>query len=361
MVLSNLNSLQFSLCETARLSQHDVAIVLVEEPNLGQKQQQGWRRSLLKVLSLSLKHIQAGRRIAAEKRRDAVILPDFSTEFLLLTYLFSGGRTRNVHTLIHHNVQQALHSRSAKELLRFYHWLGYKFILNETLSALTDLGYQDPQNQGHAVLLHPVQAETAIVAAVAQAAPISERPKVGIVGSIRKGKQVEATIAQLQKLQARLEFILVIGVDQPEQLKHLQHEHLVLMNTAEHEDYLKVIGMCDVIVLNYDEAQYRYRCSGVAADAIGTRTYVVAPDYPMMRHQLLYPEPVGVLYETETELESALAAALKLPAAVTNPAFEQHYAQRSVQGLAMALDRILAARPRRRRPILTYPKPSAIE
>jgi hypothetical protein len=358
MAKGNLNSLQYSLCETARLSKYNVAVLIVEEPKLNQPSDRGLRRYMLKTVSLCLKHIQAGRRVAAEKRLDAVILPDFSTEFLLLTYLFSGGRTQNVYALIHHNAQQALHSHWMRRLLKFYNFLGYKFILNETLAALTDLGDDAPANWGNAVLLHPVQAELMVDRQPADRQHISDpspRPQVGIVGSVRKGKRFEETLLLLRQLQQRLDFTLIVGVDQPALSPHLQpDDRLIIRDTAQHDQYLSVLAACDVIVLNYDESQYRYRCSGVAADAIGTKTYVVAPDYPMIRHQLVYPATVGVLYQgttdLEAELEMALQTALKLPPAQTNPAFAQHYAARSPEGLASSLDRILASQLDRQTP-----------
>jgi hypothetical protein len=130
------------------------------------------------------------------------------------------------------------------------------------------------------------------------------------------------------------------------------------MDTASHAQYLAAIAHCDVIVLNYDESQYRYRCSGVAADAIGCRTYVVAPDYPMIRHQVMHPSPAGVLYEDESALESALTEALALPATVTNSAFEQHYADRSATGLAVSLDRIISQQADRQTPSQREAKPA---
>jgi hypothetical protein len=336
-----LNSLQHSLCETARLSQYDVSVVIVPEPQFAKRRRAGWQRHCLKVLSLGLKHMRVGTQITIGKGQDAVIVPDFSTEFLWLTYLFSGFRTRNVYVLVHHNVQQALHHPLIRGMLKIYSNLGYKFILNETLSPLKDLGYHTPENLGHAVLLHPVQAEAIAIA------PPSAIPKVGIVGSVRKGKRFAETLALLQQLQTRLDFTLVLGIDAPEQFQHLASDRLCVMDTGSHAQYLAAIAHCDVIVLNYDESQYRYRCSGVAADAIGCRTYVVAPDYPMIRHQLIHPVPVGVLYEDESALETALTQAIALPPTATNPAFEQHYADRSAVGLAVSLDRILSQQPDR--------------
>jgi hypothetical protein len=349
-----LNSLQHSLCETARLSQHDVRVVIVPEPQLAKRRLAGWQRHCLKVLSLGLKHMRVGTQIAIGKAQDAVILPDFSTEFLWLTYLFSGFQTRNVYVLVHHNVQQALHNPLIRGMLKVYSGLGYKFILNETLAPLRDLGYHKPEERGHAVLLHPVQAES-IAATQPEAIP-----KVGIVGSVRKGKRFAETLALLQQLQTQLDFTLVLGIDAPEQFQHLANDRLCVMDTASHAQYLAVIAHCDVIILNYDESQYRYRCSGVAADAIGCRTYVVAPDYPMIRHQVMSPSPVGVLYQDESALESALTQALALPTTATNPAFDQHYADRSAAGLAVSLDRILSQQADRQTTSQRWPLPKTL-
>ena len=86
-----------------------------------------------------------------------------------------------------------------------------------------------------------------------------------------------------------------------------------------------------------------YRCSGVAADAIGVQTYVVCPDFPLMSSQLNYPAPVGVVYKDEAALETSLRQALELASKDNKSAFESHYIERSLEKTASILDKAIQA------------------
>jgi hypothetical protein len=116
-----------------------------------------------------------------------------------------------------------------------------------------------------------------------------------------------------------------------------------LIDTSTNDAYLAALSVCDVVVLNYEKSKYFYRCSGVAADAIGVQTYVVCPDFPFMSSQVNYPAKVGVVYEDETDLEIAIQQALALTLDSDKSAFESHYMQRSLAKTAAILDQAIQA------------------
>ncbi len=100
---------------------------------------------------------------------------------------------------------------------------------------------------------------------------------------------------------------------------------------------------CDIIILNYEKSKYFYRCSGVAADAIGTKTFVLCPNFPLMNNQINYPTQVGISYENESDLETAIQQSLEL---VSNDfiSFEEHYIERSIGNISSDLARHLEAK-----------------
>jgi hypothetical protein len=336
--------------QTADLSKHDIHVITGDEPNFLPNFKQPLVRKILKIFQLIICHIELGRKIFGNRNRDAILIHGFSTEFLILTYIYSLFWTKNVYILTHHNIQQAFHSSIIRSVFKIYHAVGYKFIVNETSLILQNIGFDEKESSQHLSLLHPVvEIDTSIYlennAEIDKLNSLrSDHKKIGIVGKIRQGKQFSKTLDRLLKLQEKLDFLLILGTDDLSTAIDLKSERLELVDTTTRDNYFAVLAACDIIVLNYEESKYLYRCSGVAADAISTRTYVVCPNFPLMSHQLNYPDRVGILYDNESDLETAIRQALQLVPAAENKAFESHYVERSIEHLALVLDQEIAAR-----------------
>lgn len=348
-IMSDCN--QFTIFnQTADLSKHDIYVITGNEPNLFPNFKNPLVRKIIKTFQLIICHVELGRKIINNKNRDAIIIHGFSTEFLIFTYIYSFFWTRNIYLLTHHNIQQAFDSSMIRSIFKMYHFLGYKFIVNETSSMLQKIGFDEKESGQHISLLHPVVGiNTSILSGNSgenrqlNSNGINKK-KIGIVGKMRQGKQFSKTLDFLLKLQDKLDFLLIIGTDDFSSFSNLNSERVKLVDTATKDNYFSVLAVCDIVVLNYEESKYLYRCSGVAADAIGARTYVVCPNFPMMSHQLNYPAQVGILYNNESDLEMAIQKTLQLVPAAENTAFESHYIERSIENLALVLDRDIAAR-----------------
>ena len=342
---------QFTILErVAELSKHDILLIAGNEPHLFPKLKNSLFRKLLKILQLIICHVELGQKILRNKSKDAIFIHGFSTEFLIFTYIFSLFHSKNIYLLTHHNIQQAAQSSIFKFLFKIYHRLGYRFIVNETSSMLKNAGIDKRECDKHISLLHPVvELDTSELItrseAARQIAPNQlDQKKIGVVGKMRRGKQFNKTINLLLKLQDKFNFLLTIGTDDVSVFSNMASERVKVVDTSTKDNYLAVLALCDLVVLNYEESKYLYRCSGVAADAIGARTYVVCPNFPMMSNQLNYPDRVGILYNNESDLERAIAQALQLAPATENAAFERHYQERSIEHLVQVLERDIQSR-----------------
>jgi hypothetical protein len=125
---------------------------------------------------------------------------------------------------------------------------------------------------------------------------------------------MEETLQLLLKIQKSIDFILIIGTDDLSPFTELEidNNRIKLVNTSKKDDYHTTLTECDIIILNYEKSKYFYRCSGVAADAIGTKTFVLCPNFPLMNNQINYPTQVGISYENESDLETAIQQSLEL-------------------------------------------------
>jgi hypothetical protein len=319
--------------KAAELSNYDIFVITGNEPKLFPYFKNLLLRKILKIIELIICHIELGQKILKNKNKDAILVHGFSTEFLIFTYASSLFWTKNVYCLTHHNIQQAFQNPIVRMMFKIYHSLRYNFIVNETSSVLKNLGFGKEESERHISLLHPVLKVNF------HSIFDSERgkKKIGIVGKVRQGKQFARTLDLLVKLQKKLDFLLIIGTDDFSSFNQINLDGAKLVNTSSKDDYFAVLASCDIVVLNYERSRYFYRCSGVAADAIGTRTYVVCPNFPFMNYQLNYPSQVGTLYENEADLEIAIRQALELLPASENTAFEDHYVERSIENLALVL------------------------
>ncbi len=343
-----LNNLMTALNEAAQLSSHNILVVAASEPNLVRYSKNKLVRKLLKAFSLMISHVKLGIKILINKDKDLLLIPGFSTEFLFFSYFASLFHTKNVYLLIHHNIQQASQNSLMNFLMKTYHHLGYKFIVNEIKSVLKNLGFNDSEIEKHFSLPLPVREinlssnKRLDLSLNSVSTDSIQFPKIGVIGSIRKGKRFSETLKILLNLKKKLNFSLIIGTNNFSDLSNIDLNGAILIDTSAHENYLATIEYCDIIVLNYEKSQYFFRCSGVAADAIGAKTYVLCPNYPLMSHQVKYPNEVGVLYDDESELEEALEKALVLISSSKSHAFENHSTQRSSGKIACLLDSLIA-------------------
>lgn len=329
--------------KAAKLSTYDIFVITGNESKLFPYFKNLLLRKTLKIPELIICHIDLGQKILKNRNRDAIIIHGFSTFFLIFTYISSLFWAKNVYCLTHHNIQQAFQNPIMRLIFKVYHSLHYKFIVNETCLALNNLGFSDQEIAQHLSLLHPViRVNSSSIFSSDQMIEQSSsneinKKKIGLVGKFRQEKQFGKTLNLLLKLQKKLDFSLIIGTDDFSSFCKMNLDGAKLVNTSTKDDYFAVLTSCEVIVLNYEESKYFYRCSGVAADAISTKTYVVCPNFPFMSNQINYPAQVGTLYENESDLEIAIQQALKLISASDNTAFEAHYTERSIEKIASTL------------------------
>jgi len=337
------NNLELMLIESAKLSKNDICIITGNAPSLFPKINNILLQKLFKIITLVINHVDLGRKINRAKDKDAVIVYSFSTELLFFSFLVSFW-TKNVYLVNNHNVQQAYQNPVMNLILKIYHYLKYKFIILETSTILMDLGYQKQEVERHISLPHSVVSSinSANKSELFDHGEMSKK-KVGIIGESRKGKNFSNTLDLMLKISQNLDILLIIGTDDFSCFEGMDLQGIKLIDTSTNDAYLAALSVCDVVVLNYEKSKYFYRCSGVAADAIGVETYVVCPDFPFMSSQVNYPAKVGVVYEDETDLEIAIQQALALTLDSDKSAFESHYMQRSLAKTAAILDQAIQA------------------
>jgi len=333
------NVFQTVILDAADLTQKRIFVQpLYPVPNLGQEKVSNWTlHRTLKALARIVEHIRMAQYISQlDHGHDAVLYTMFLNIPAFFTFLFSGFRSKNVYLLAHF-VQQCRENRFYVWLFKFYIFLGYKFFVFEDASLLAREGLTEKEMRSFFSIPHPAQDKTSLIAKVKS----TKGKKVGLIGYTHPGKQSKQTLELLIRLQNEMSYDLILGTNDISAFKEIQFDDkTIFINTSSSKDYFAALAVCDVLVINYDKCRSYLRSSGVIADAIGTRTYCICPNYPILRQQLVWPTTVGKVFDTIDDLPRVLQEVLNWEDAKTNSAFDLHYQQRSAQTLARIFDKV---------------------
>ena len=308
-------------------------------PDLGQEKVRNKLISrTLKGIARILDHIRMAQYVSQlDNGYNAVLYTMFLNIPVFLTFLFSGFRSKNVYFLAHF-IQQIRQRRLYIWLFKFYIFLGYKFIVFEDLSLLASAGFTAKEMGAFSAIPHPVLDKNSPI-------PVkkpNQRKKVGLIGYHRSEKQMQQIMELLLRLQNKLNYDLILGTNDISDFNEIHFDNrTTFFNTTSRNDYFKALSVCDIIVNNYQEGHYYLRSSGVIADAIGTHTYCICPDFPIIRQQVVWPAPIGKVFKSIDSLPEVLNEVLNWEDAKMNPAFELHYQQRSSLTLANLFDEIM--------------------
>ncbi|RMF21976.1 MAG: glycosyltransferase family 1 protein, partial [Cyanobacteria bacterium J083] len=133
--------------------------------------------------------------------------------------------------------------------------------------------------------------------------------KIGVVGIIRQDKPIAEVIKKIQEyLNSNPSGCeLVIGTPLAEKPTWLDELNAQLYDTTEESDYIKVLQEIDILVIHYQPERYYYRTSGVISDAASCGCYIIASDYPVIKHQINYPVTIGATFQDFAEIPSLIA------------------------------------------------------
>jgi hypothetical protein len=205
-------------------------------------------------------------------------------------------------------------------------------------------------NQKTLVLPLPSQSRLSPGRQLGERRCADEPIRIGIVGTPRRDKPLleqEFLNHVVDSVRSIPNAILVIGCP-----KELLFPDLMLpkdvactfRDTTEKGAYYSLLRELDVLVTNYSKAGFYYRSSGVVMDAANCGAWVVCPDYPVLRHQVEWPCPVGVVYSEMARLPTAIAEAASL---ARQRGCDPHWdwiAGRAVERIAPLIQTVLTAR-----------------
>jgi hypothetical protein len=260
-----------------------------------------------------------------------ILVREFSTIPLLLAApLFLPLRPR-VRFLVNHNLQWAVCGGAERWAWRVLQRLGFRMVFFETTDLNLPPAYGLARS-GHGAIPFPIPARSS--GNRPSRAP-GTLPRIGIAGHRRPEKNMEKL--QTQLLDAGCgRWRVAIGSPDPGGGVAAGLEWTDTSSPAAYREFLRG---CDVLVLAPREDAYRYRPSGVLADAVAEGTPVVAPGFPLFHRQLSWPCAVGEVFERPEDLPMAIERAMAGSAAGAYD-FAAHRAARGAEALARRLDEL---------------------
>lgn len=302
-------------CRLARSDWHCIPNPMV---GWGREGRLGWKAGVL------LRHVLLVFRVWQCVSHRHLLVREFSSIPLLVVFPLLWPLRKRLYFMLHHNLQWAQRSCAEMLALRLLAFLGAKWAMLETqdFSGLERLCIPSKLNL---VVPHPVASYVGD--------GLGKRvPTIGVAGYYRKEKGMDELIWLLKE--AFPVYKVLLGVPNPEVVKHLPVE---VVSTATDAEYHAMLARCDVLVQNGERESYYFRASGPIADAVLHDTAVVAPDYPLIRHQLTRPVPIGEVFNEANSLEACVQRAVEQLDA-GQYAFGVYCNGRSAQALADCLD-----------------------
>lgn len=162
------------------------------------------------------------------------------------------------------------------------------------------------------IIPHPIRSDVEPTSPLGHHKPDNEPIKIGIVGMIRADKPIFELAQRLATYTKRpdsgCEFI--IGLPFHQKSEKIEQLEVQLYDTAQESEYFNLLQKLDILVAFYKGDRYYYRASGVVNDAVSCGCYILASDYPVIKHQLISPVEIGKTFQNFDELEARISEAI---------------------------------------------------
>jgi hypothetical protein len=163
------------------------------------------------------------------------------------------------------------------------------------------------------VIPHPIISEVTPKLQPRERLKQDDKITIGIVGIIREDKPINKILEKVRSYVSqhsqKLEFLIGTPINQKP--KYLENcSEITFIDTTDDEDYLQALQQLHILVTNFNQQRYYYRASGVISDAGSCGCYIIAPDYPIIKHQITWPVPIGSLYSSLDDLDQVMEEAI---------------------------------------------------
>ena len=262
------------------------------------------------------RHIAMGLRALKFKDNHSIFIFEAYNQHLLFLLPLLALTKKETLIMLHGNQQFAMNSKiKYLGLLYLKTYLKlikrFKVLLLEIDDDILPPKVQLP-SQAKIVIPHPCRSDYLPNLNLGERLSSNAKIKIGIVGIIRADKPIGKLIEKIQEYQTKTKqnCELIIGTPKQQKPAYIDNLGIEVQDTTTEKDYIQVLKSIDILVIHYDRDRYYYRTSGVISDAASCGCYIVASDYPLIKHQITYPVTIGTTFTDFEELETILDKAI---------------------------------------------------
>jgi hypothetical protein len=262
------------------------------------------------------RHFQMGIKALSLKNVNSIFVMEAYNQHLLFLLPMLATTGKNIFICIHGNQQFAQESRLKALGLKYLQYYlrvfkNFKVVLLELDDDFVPDQFKFPEHS-KLIIPHPMVSEIEPRLKLGERLDSQEKIKIGLIGIIRPDKPIDKILKKLGAFVSHHNHIceLVIGTPFQQKPSYLDNLPASLYDTTTDKDYLNLLQKIDILVTDYDRERYYYRASGVISDAASSGCYIIAPDYPIIKHQITWPETVGSTFTELDELDVLLEKAI---------------------------------------------------
>ncbi len=322
------------LAEACQLARADIQLVdtLLNAPRSA--------GPMIRKTAVFFQHLRFVLRVWRMRHGQHLLVREFSNVPLALLFPLMIARRRRLLFVVNHNLQWTVNRRIERAAFRCLGKMQCRFVFFEMIpeERLRELGISPqlsvalPHPCGVSPIISSSENDEIIEGLTPEVAPPA---RVGVVGEYRPEKKTDEMLSCLLKI-PNIE--IMVGVPNPERFEACSRfsgsDRIRVVDTSSTAVYRRTIAECAVIVLSHPAEAYRFRASGLIADAAACGTAVVAPGLPTIGKQAA---GIGEFFQTlESAPDAVLAAIEKMRAGAYG--FAEYRAARSAQQMASILD-----------------------
>ncbi len=261
------------------------------------------------------RHIAMGLRSLKLKDVDTIIVMEIYLQHVFITLPLLALTGKTVLLLLHGDQQFALKNWvkaiGLNYVKLFLKMAKFKAVLLEIDDTILPSEVQIP-DVSKIVIPHPMRTDVEPRSQMGERSPADRPIKIGVVGIIRADKPIAKLVQQLKTYVANHPGTceLILGMPLNQKPSDMDWSGVTICDTTSEADYFKVLKDLDILVSFYNRDSYYYRASGVINDALCSGCFCIAPDYPVIRHQLTWPVEVGLMFTNLNQIDALLDQAI---------------------------------------------------
>lgn len=278
-------------------------------------------------------------KISAKK--DLIIISEIFPAYMLLANILLFPLRKKIIVGMNQIQQYASISILHRSMLEYFRWFRFNSLFFDLDDSILEERLRISK-ENKLTIPHPINSDEAFLENRKWTSK-DYKYIVGIFGKERVGKiPLDDFAKYVNKVIGQVfpGLILKIGLPKTEQdlYEKLVNDGYTVVNTESREQLLDFLRSVDITIHEFDEKYYYFRPSATIMEAINCRCHAICPDYPVLKHQVMWPERVGTCFSDLSGLPEAIREAINYMQSSDMSFYEKHQKERAAKSIVRYID-----------------------